>query len=312
MWSTTAASPDIELLVRSLPEVREAGASPTVRAVFEDSQCVMRVPVVDVLLRMLANYPPFLENAWLVAKGSLQSRYAEAQADQIRQRAVLRFRPPGYSDRDMLRAAGVTNEELVQIHAWNVTQQYLLPKMMLFAAAWQAALSGVAVGGARRPLQEREVLPGGIAEGTASIPLVEPGRAPGRVEDTFARIRQVWATPIVHDYFRGLANWPEYLDRAWADIRSATLVDEYVERRHELWWLARAAAEGMPYDLPSGVEWAVGCGLEYAQIQEIQELLGLFAHRVLPDALLAVSLARVALDGHAAAARMPFSLGQPE
>lgn len=301
------AAPSVDELLARACEVSPTAAFPPVRSLFEETRQVLRTPGVDLLFRLLGNYPLFLENAWFYIRGNLQTFYVEAQADHIRARALLRFTPPGYSEPSMLRAAGIPQEELQAIRAWLRTQQYVLPKLMLFAAAWDAALSGISLGGARQSLGERTALPAGIPPEMVAVPLMEPGTAPDRVRDTFRRIRETHGYPVIHDLFRGLANWPDYFDRAWADLRAVALLDEYTTRGDELWWMARAAGEAMPSELPVGREWLATLGVTDAEMMEIRALLDLFARRVLPDVLIDVTMARVVLEGHAAAAESPFS-----
>ncbi|MBI3947892.1 MAG: hypothetical protein HY321_18375 [Armatimonadetes bacterium] len=303
---TQPIAPGAGRAVERLPDLLGTAGPSSEEGIYGEVCRVLRVPVVDALFRVLGGYPGFLEEAWVLMAGNLASLYLEGQADPLRARSLVRFRPPGYSEPDTLRAAGLSDADMDAIRAWNVTQQYVLPKLLVFAAAWDAALSGIALGGARLPLEEHAPLPSGIAPGAVALPA--PAETSERVRDTFDRIREVHGHPLLHDYHRGLAAWPGYLERAWADMRSAAFTEEYTARGSELWGMARAAAAGMPFELPAGAAWVLGRGLSEEQVVEIRALLDLFARRIYPDVLIDVTLARAVMEGREAAGRSPLSV----
>ncbi|NLC56686.1 MAG: hypothetical protein GX774_07620 [Armatimonadetes bacterium] len=274
---------------------REAAPTlPEVRDLLQACGEAVGSPVPDLLFRTLAGHPQFLVPAWQAMAGNLRAAGAEAVADHLRRCAALSSQPAGYCDPDMLRAAGLTEATLEQIRAWTALQRWQLPRVLLFAAAWDAALAGLPVGGTAHPTRAGHPNP---PADPVVVPLVSPDQASARVRDAFQRLEEAHGYTPIHDYYRGLACWPEYFDRAVADIRSMVPRDEYGARAQELWWIARLGAASLPDALPAGTTWLTARGLSDTAVLTVRGLLDLFARRVLPDTLLDATLALALLRG---------------
>src|SRR5919204_656379 len=73
----------MDLLAR-LPEVMPDEAVPYVRLIYEDIRNTLRVPFVNTIFRVLANYPTYLSFAWSQLGPYLRKRSMERAADELR------------------------------------------------------------------------------------------------------------------------------------------------------------------------------------------------------------------------------------
>src|SRR5438067_13010246 len=71
-----------------LPQVSEADARGAARAVFESAKPAIRASTVGSLLRTWASAPELLERLWSGLEPAVRTRWFEAGADRVRERAV--------------------------------------------------------------------------------------------------------------------------------------------------------------------------------------------------------------------------------
>jgi hypothetical protein len=282
-------------LIPSLGEVMPEEAGEEVRAVYEAVRTRLRVPFVNFIFRVLANYPPYLSFAWNKIEPHLLTVHFEEAADALRARALVEPIPD---------AAGVdwaALGDLDQIRGFTDTIHYILPKLLLVASALDEGLGGKP--GAANGSPEAGVLPG-VAEGTISLSMVETHEATGRLKEIFEEIRERHGHPDVASYYRGIAQWPGFLEAVWGRISPLIDTAPYEERKRDLLAASRSTVLELP--LPSRSE-ALQKGLTEEQVEELRAILAVFRFRIISDMFLDVSLIKALLDGPEAARYSRFS-----
>ena len=291
-------SEDVErglCLVPKLGEVMPDEADEEVRAVYEGVRTNLRVPFVNFVFRVLANYPSYLTFAWSRLEPCLLTSRFEEASDALRARALLEPVPDA-SDVDWGSLG-----DLDRIRGFTDTIHYAVPKLLLVVSALDEGLAGEP--GTVDGPPEAAVRPG-VAEGTAMLPMVETGEARGRLREILDEIRGRHGHPDVASYYRGIANWPRFLEAAWDRVGPLVGDPAYAERKRELLEEARNVALELP--LPTAEE-ARRRGVNEEQIGEIRAVLALFRFRIISDTFLEVPLVKAVLDGPEATRHSRFS-----
>ena len=289
---------DVERGLRLIPrlsEVMPEEAGEEVRATYEAVQKRLRVPFVNFIFRVLANYPPYLSFAWNRIEPHLLSLRFEEVADALRARALVE----PVSD-----AAGVdwmALGDLDQIRGFTDTIHYVLPKLLLVASALDEGLGGETGTIDRAPEADVQA---GVAEGTMSLPMVTTDEATEEIKELFEEIRERHGHPDVASYYRAIARWPGFLEAVWEQISSLVGTPPYEERKRDLLEAARGAVLELP--LPSRSE-ALERGTDEERIRELRAILAVFRFRVISDTFPEVSLIKALLDGPEAARSSRFS-----
>src|SRR5438105_15806984 len=78
----------MDLLAR-LPEVMPEEAGPYVRLTYDEIRNTLRVPFVNTIFRVLANYPTYLSFVWSQLGPYLRKRSMERAADELRAGTAL-------------------------------------------------------------------------------------------------------------------------------------------------------------------------------------------------------------------------------
>jgi hypothetical protein len=288
-------------LVARLPEIMpEMAAAQGLRPIYDDIEATLRVPVMNFIFRVLANYPTYLAFAWSRVGRYLRLLALERAADDLRARSLLEPVPDA-SDVDWIELG-----DLGQIRPFTDTIHYVLPKLLLVATAFDTGLARTP-----RALNGKETLPlsqvrggplaevpFGIAEGTVSLPMVHPKEATGELRAILDEVKRRHHHPGVASYYRALANWPRFLRAAWEHIRPLIGSNAYNQRKRELIDGALGAIQG--FSLPEVSE-AKALGITDQQIEELRAILAVFRFRLIPDLLLEVTLIKAMLDGPEAA-----------
>jgi len=283
-------------LVPRLGEVMPEEAGEEVRAVYEGVRANLRVPFVNFVFRALANYPSYLAFAWAKLEPYLLTSRFEGASDALRARALLEPVPDAASvDWGSLGNLG-------RIRGFTDTIHYALPKLLLVVSTLDEGLMGEPGTADGPPLETAVRL--GVAEGTTMVPMVATSEAKGRLREVLEEIKGRHGHPDVASYYRGIANWPPFLEAAWERVGPLVGAPSYAERKRELLEAARDAALGLP--LPT-VEEAQRRGVNEERMGEIRAVLALFRFRIIPDTFLEVPLIKAFLDGPAAARSSRFS-----
>lgn len=300
----------MDLLAR-LPEVMPDEADPYVRLIYEDIRNTLRVPFVNTIFRVLANYPTYLSFVWSQLGPYLRKRSMEHAADELRTGNTLgplleevgAPAPPDWA------ALG----DLERIRPFTDAMHYVAPKLLLVATAFDDELldhdasdtDARADQGAGVPLGW---IPIGPAQGTVSLPLIAPHEAPGQIQTLFEAIARRHGHPLVATYYRALANWPQFLRVVWDYLEP--IVGSAAYARHKEDVIDRALQVVRRLSLPrTGT--AAAFGVTEAELADIRALLAVFRLRLIPDILLDVTLVKALLDGGGAARSSRFSVAAP-
>lgn len=283
-------------VLRSLEEVYEEDATGTLKETYGDIKETLRVPFVNALFRVLAAGPPFLVPAWGDAHPIVSSLAFEERADRLRRFAAERIKdtPEGL-------VSGLPDSEEVPMRAYLDSVHYVLPKLALVAELFDRLVAGETGGSVDLP---KEPVPTGIAKDTGNAPLKSRDEAGPAVARTFKDIQRKHDHPIVASFYRGLANWPLFLQTAWGAVAVNVGSDDYLDLRADLQKKARELVAELRLD-DAAVEAA---GLRENDRQEVRDLLAVFRYRLIPDLLQDVTRIKAALDGAGFAADSRFSV----
>lgn len=292
-------------LIPQLSEVMEDGADERIRSIYEDVRATLRVPFVNFIFRVLANYPAYLLSAWNRLSPLFRRVAFERAADELRAQALLEPVPEVRAE-DLGRA-----DELRRIRAFTDTIHYVLPKLLLVATAFDEALERDALAersGSGSAEASSVEIPLGAAKGTSVVPMVASDQATDETRAIFEDIKERHGHPGVASYYRGLANWPEFLEALWNRISPLVGSVAYEERKRQL--IEQASGTIRELAGSSGAHAVGPPKVDGEQVAEIRCILAVFRLRIIPDLLLDVSLIKAALDGPEAARSSRFSVAE--
>ena len=282
------------------PDIMPGQADGQIRSIYEDIQRTLRVPIVNLIFRTLANYPDYLEHMWKELSLIFRTNSFENEADALRKMALLEHVP------DSSEVEWESLEEIEQLRAFNDTIFYVLPKLLLVTTTFYQASFGNLSGKDLKHAKGHDLsaLPLGAAEGTKKVQMVDPEKASERVTELFNSIKEKHGHPLVSSYYRGLANWPDFLEEAWSRIEPLVGSSAYEERKQELIKKAIAGVQNLPVSKIEKPE------ISGEQSQEIRKKLIAFQQKFIPEMLLDTALIKAMLDGKKSASYSRFSVGQ--
>lgn len=275
-------------LAAELPEMMPGQARDRMKPVYEEIQASLRVPFVNLIFRVLANFPDYFVPAWEGIVPIVRSRDFEQSADELRARAALE---------DMPGKADFSAEVDSELRALNDTIHYVLPKLLVVATLLG---EGDALSNASHRAGSAEI-PRGVANGAAKVGMLDPEQAPESVARLFDRIKEAHGHPLVSSYFRALGQWPEVLEALWSELEPIVGSETYERRKNDLIAVAAAEAEalaglGSPRALPEGSEG-----------DQIRSLISAFRRKFIPEMLIDAMVIKSVLDGPDAATASALS-----
>ncbi len=280
-------------LIRTLTEVMPEEADEGVREIYESVQTRLRVPFVNFIFRVLANYPDYLGFAWDRIEPHLLTTRFEQAANELRARALLEPIPDS-SEADW-RELG----DLGTIRTFTDTIHYVLPKLLLIVSAFDEGLAGQP-GTREGALPDTAIAPG-VAAGTVGLSMVTEEETGEALKRLFREIRWRHGHPGVASYYRAIGRWPEFLEATWEKVQQLVNSPAYAQRKSEL--LKEARDMVLRVSLPDKKE----LGLHGQRLEELRAILAVFRFRVIPDTLLEVAVIKAMLDGPEAARTSRFS-----
>lgn len=174
-------------LIPQLSEVMEDEADEAVRSLYADIRATLRVPFVNFIFRVLANYPAYLTSTWGGLSPLFRTVAFERAADKLRARALLEPLP------DVRAEHLVRLDDLRRIRKFTDTIHYVLPKLLLVATAFDEALEGDALterAGSGSADESSAEIPLGAAKGTSVVPMVASDQATDEIRAIFEDIKQ--------------------------------------------------------------------------------------------------------------------------
>jgi hypothetical protein len=279
-------------LAAELPDIMPDDADARIRSIYEEIQQTLRVPIVNTIFRTLANYPEYLEQAWAQLRPLANQRRFEQAADALRARALLQSAPT-------LPALDIEGmEDGQRLRAFNDTIHYVLPKLQLVAGVLEAASFTDSKGANAQATEALDTLPVGIAQGTTKVSMVQPEQAQERVRAVLESIKQRHGYPMASSYYRGAANWPDFLGSVWERLSPLVGSSEYETRKAAVIEHAEAYARDWP---------RLTIHVAESQQMDIRLLLAGFRRKFIPEMLLEMVLIKYLTDGAEAAGASRFS-----
>ncbi|WP_224995761.1 halocarboxylic acid dehydrogenase DehI family protein [Cesiribacter sp. SM1] len=286
-------------LAALLPDIMPDDADSQIKPIYEDIQNTLRVPLVNQLFRTLANYPDYLEQLWKHFSPAFVSNSFELEADNLREKALLEDLP------EMPEGRWDTIPNAEQLRAFNDTIFYVLPKLLITANIfYEATFSTIPAYRTRRgeaPVNNSPIQTG-VAAGTTKVELMKPESADPVVKALFTDIKQHHNHSLVASYYRGVANWPEFLQQAWHDIKPLIGSTAYENLRGFITDQATLSLRKIPLEQPAAIP------LDEKQREEVRAILAFFRYKFIPELLLDVALFKAMLDGPAEAYSSRFSV----
>lgn len=290
-------------LVATLPDVMPDNASDRVKPIYQDIQHTFRVPLVNQLFRTLANYPDHLEQLWQYFSPVFSSNSFEQEADSLREKALMEELPE--IDESRWQELNLPD----QLRDFNDTIFYVLPKLLLAAGTFYEAASGsIPEPRSRRgEVSSSELrIPTGIAAGTTTVSLVSPEPDSPELKKLFSDIKQHHGLSLLSSYYRGMANWPHFLDLAWFAIKPMVGSSDYESLKSFIGDQAHMSMRRLAIRQPELK------GLSEQQQEDVIAILAFFRYKFIPEMLLEVALIKALLDGPAEAYSSRFSVAKGE
>lgn len=278
-------------------EISEEDAEGKVKAVYDDIKVTLRVPIVNLIFRILASqHPDYLQVAWRALQPNVRTLYFEKQSDQLRRRAVegmisLGGTPPS--------AGGADAATVLRVF------HYINPKLLLIVAALRSATVGQQPKLQELPAEDKRQMPLGIPEGAQPLRMVDPAEADERVSALFADIQQTLGLSVLNSDYRALAVWPDFLESAWHALKPVTQQAEYRTLQRELMRAAGEVVTSLPFRMELNPHTLRHCGMSEQDIDGVRATLDRF-HQLLPGLVANVSFFASGVLGRDQALLSPF------
>lgn len=291
---------------QKFPQIDYEEASGELKEIYDDIQDTIRVPWVAYFCRVLALFPGYLPLAWGAAQPNFTTHYAEQAADTLREQSLL----PTSSPPDLrtgLQGLGWDNAQIDEVRLTLDTLNYGNPRYLLLITAWAEAFQDRSSGGVELSPEEAASVPRGIAEGMASLHLVDPDIATPEVQTLFKRVKDIHLYHGISSDYRVLANWPDFLRLALDQaLEPVVQSQEYDLTCRALLMQAREMVRGFP--APAGINpSAIADSLSPLEIAALMGLLTMYQQFVITVTVDMIHL-KQALDGSEAATASPFSI----
>jgi hypothetical protein len=166
------------------------------------------------------------------------------------------------------------------------------PKLAILAAAVEAALRGMPIGGigTKGPHREREVKRPQEFRGVR-VSLVEERDAPPRVRAIYEDMRATLGLPFIETEYRAMASYPDWLEVWWRDCKPCSEGDQYRRLSAELARAAAEAAKLLPHRLYLSDALLESCEIDATQRADLQRNTAVFA-QTLPGLMINLEIAR--------------------
>ncbi len=229
----------------TLTTVPEVLAEGELRAVYEDTKAVLRVPWMGVVTMAFAHYPAFYAALWGGLRdlaGSVEFREACTTLRAAAEDATAGLDPQPLAAG--LREAGYSAPELERIRdEIEVFSEGNMPYLLIATAA-RLLLEGHALSDRRRfTLLSAPQDPG---QGR-SLVLMEMHHADPSTRALYRDIMAVLGLPFVNTDYRALARWPSYFALAWQAHRPTIETEAYGQACARV----HATAVSLMQDLPN-------------------------------------------------------------
>jgi hypothetical protein len=280
--------------VRNTPDLGKEDISEPMPGIYDDIERTLRVPFVNFIFRTLANFPDYFVPAWKALSPHLRRVACERAGHRLRSLAANEIAV------EPLATDILSIEDQSAVAAFTDAIHYVLPKLLLTVTAFDMQASGDFIFSPVSTAGDAALIPYGIAQGTGKLPLLDPADADAQVRSLFQDIQDRHGHPGVASYYRGLGQYPIFLDQVWQEVRRHVDTDSYRQRKQSALALAESLADR---ELVRRARTPLA-----AAPDTVREILAVFRYRLIPDLLLDVTLIQAMLGDPQAAAYSRFSV----
>lgn len=246
------------------------------RGLYDDVKHTFRAPIVNWIFRTtMANHPEFVRHMWGQVKPAFQTRAFGHASIEYRD-AVL---GAVESDRDLPAyrrgEIGVSPAEYAELRRQLATFDVVAPRLAVLFELVDRSLSEQPVGTATMDASSAtEPLPPALDRDRGAPPTLGAfDDPPTDLAGTIGSIRAFHGIdeglPSVH---RCLAQWPEYLSRAWTDIEPALRDETFDDGRAAARRVVEEYVGSLPYVPQLGADVLASRGLDEDAIEELRAL----------------------------------------
>ncbi len=266
-----------------LEEVDDNQAPDEVAAIYQRIKDVLQVNVVTSVWRVFATKPKFLGAVWNALEPAVDRGFMEA-ADGIRALTIERV-GEGQKVADHRGLLGGDLGRAVEEFGVFLETN---PKTLILLCALRRSWTGQPVGGIR----EAEPADRGVPRWQAA-PSFGNERA---AKDVFEEMTDVLDLPAPSPEYLVLAQWPDYLTGAWADLRSFVGNEAWQKACVTVDWIAEQVALALPARIDISPARADELGLEAGEADEVGTWIEAF-HGMLPGQIVNSSFLWIGMFG---------------
>jgi hypothetical protein len=223
------------------PQIDHDQVTGELKEVYDDIHNTLRLPWVAFGIRVVSQFPAYVPAAWAALKPQISTAYAEAGADLVRQASIIPGPPPP-DPRPKLRAAGWTEQQILDLQVVLDALNYGNPKYLILITAWNEAWHERAAGSPENTLSaaDAKLLPYGLPDGIDKFNLLDPDLVPNHVQELLRTVRDLSLHHGPASDYRVLAAWPDYLEIAIEDgLAPVALTPEYDATSYRIRKIAR-------------------------------------------------------------------------
>ncbi|HEX2069376.1 MAG TPA: halocarboxylic acid dehydrogenase DehI family protein [Actinomycetota bacterium] len=266
-----------------LEEISENEASGDVAEIYERIKEVLQVNVVASVWRVFATKPKFLSAVWNALEPAIDRGFLEA-ADGIRALAIERVGEGQKVADHRSFLGGDLGRAVEEFGVFLETN----PKTLILLCALRRSWTGQPIGGIR----EAAAADRGVPRWQAA-PTFGNDRA---VKEVFDEMEDLLDLPAPSPDYRVLAQWPDYLRAAWADLRSFIGNEAWQKACGTVEWVAEQIAVALPARIDVSSARANELGLGPAEADEVGTWINAF-HDMLPGTIVNDSFLWIGMFG---------------
>ena len=268
-----------------LDEVPEDKAPADVAEIYEDVKNTLRVNIVNLVWRVFATKPKFLEALWGELKPAGDAGFMEA-AEGIRAAAIERVQAATTVEDHRPALGGDLHEAVQELRVFLEVNPRLLILLCALKRSWEHG----EVGG------RREAVPGerGVPNWHPEITVGSPSGS-GTTE-AMKELVDVLDLPAPNTDYLVLAKWPDYFAQAWSGLRSFVGTAAWRDTCETVDWMAEQAAVALPAKIRVAPQRASEFGLTDEETGEVATWIEAF-HGILPGLIVNTSYFWVGLQG---------------
>jgi len=272
-----------------LPEVAEGKASDEVARVYGRIKETLHANIVSFVWRVFATKPKFLEAVWDRLEPCVDQGFMEA-ADGIRAQAIERVREVQIIPDHRSLLGKDLHEALQELRVFLEVN----PRLLILTSAMRMTWRGAEVGGHRQTVPAEGGIPGWHPE------ISVHDRSFGKLKQVYSDIEETLDIPKPNTDYLALGKWPDYLERAWNDLKPFVGSSGWRAIEKSVDWNAKLAAIALPEPVRISPAEAGELGLEPEEVDEVGSWIGAF-DSLLPGLIVNTSWLWLGMNGGVAA-----------